>query len=169
LLHLISRFIALFCAVHTRFALFFTILSLFHFTFNFLYFFILINNDLTRRRRLEFSFYIAIIKMFIFVEDIDFSKYSLSNNLLTFLVNFTMAILFHIDMKIETALDLMILPLVVFFFLYGFMTEYIQRYYIFNEDDKKSIIEIGPNKSILLYSIKNKLFKSRNHLQEILV
>ncbi len=107
--------------------------------------------------------------MFIFVEDIDFSKYSLSNNLLTFLVNFTMAILFHIDMKIETALDLMILPLVVFFFLYGFMTEYIQRYYIFNEDDKKSIIEIGPNKSILLYSIKNKLFKSRNHLQEILV
>jgi hypothetical protein len=107
--------------------------------------------------------------MFIFVEDIDFSKYSLSNNLLTFLVNFTMAILFHIDMKIETALDLMILPLVVFFFLYGFMTEYIQRYYIFNEDDKKSIIEIGPNKSILLYSIKNELFKSRNHLQEILV
>lgn len=144
-------------------------MSLIHFTFNFVYFFKLINNELTRRRRLEFSFYIAIIKMFIFVEDIDFLAYSLSNNLLTFIVNFTMAILFHISIKIETALDLMILPIVVFFFLYGFIIEYIQRYFIFNENDKKSKIEIGPNKSVLLYSIKNRLFNSRNHLQEILV
>ena len=107
--------------------------------------------------------------MFIFVEDIDFLAYSLSNNLLTFIINFTMAILFHISIKIETALDLMILPIVVFFFLYGFIIEYIQRYFIFNENDKKSKIEIGPNKSVLLYSIKNRLFNSRNHLQEILV
>ena len=44
-----------------------------------------------------------------------------------------------------------------------------QRHSIFNENDKKSKIEIGPNKSVLLYSIENRLFNSRNHLQEILV
>ena len=104
------------------------------------------------------------------MEDLDFWSNSLVNSLFTFLENNSIALMFYLKSDENELVQLIALPSVMYLFLFGFLIELFQKRSLFkaNEVLRQIDSEISKERSVLLFSLENRVFKSKDHIHVIL-